>query len=227
MHRRVIPRELVATAKVPGHAGELRCYRHDGAFQLWIDRTELMTSRVHESEQMLADVVVEALAGRPAPTFLVGGLGMGFTLAQLLAKAPPEARFHVVELVPEVLAWNRELFGHLAGHPLQDPRVTAEVGDVFDVLAVGGERFDGILLDVDNGPEALVHPDNARLYAPRGLVAAREALRPGGVLGVWSSADSPAFGGRLKGVAMDVTTHHTRARGRKGPRRTIWTAKKR
>src|SRR5689334_17447277 len=107
----MIPRELVATALVPGHGGELRCYRHDGAFALWLGRTELMSSRVHESEQMLADVAFDALGRRPAPRVLVGGLGMGFTLARVLARAGDDARVEVVELIPEVVQWNRELFG--------------------------------------------------------------------------------------------------------------------
>ncbi len=211
---------------MPG-GGELRCYRHDGAFQLWLDRTELMSSRVHDSEEMLADVALDALGGRPAPRMLVGGLGMGFTLARVLARARADARVEVVELVPEVVQWNRELFGHVAGHPLRDARVTVTLGDVFDVLRAARADRDVVLLDVDNGPDALVHPGNERLYAPAGLVAARDALAKGGVLGVWSSAHDRAFDGRLRGVAMGVTTHHTRARGRKGPRRTIWTAVRR
>jgi spermidine synthase len=217
----------LAAVKVPGGTAELRCYRHDGAFQLFLGRTELMSSRVHESERQLADLVLAALADRPAPRLLVGGLGMGFTLAQVLAQTGPAARVRVVELVPEVVQWNRELFGHCAGHPLRDARVEVQVGDVFDALLAAGGACDGILLDVDNGPEALVHPDNERLYGQRGLVAARAALVPGGVLGVWSSADSPEFGRRLQGVGFAVATHHTRARGAKGPRRTIWTARRR
>lgn len=223
----MIPRELIASAKVPGHQGDLHCYRHDGAFQLCLGRTELMSSRVHESEQMLAQVALQALGPRPAPRVLVGGLGMGFTLAQVLALAPADAAVEVVELIPEVITWNRELFGHLAGHPLRDARVTVTTGDVFDVLRAARGARDVVLLDVDNGPEAMVHPGNDRLYATAGLVVARDALRPGGVLGVWSSANDQAFGGRLRGVAMTVTTHHTRARGQKGPRRTIWTAVRR
>ena len=218
------PRELVASARVPGHRGELHCYRHDGAYTLWLDRTELMSSRVHESEQMLADVALAALPPRPTPRILVGGLGMGFTLAQVVQKAPADARIEVVELIPEVLAWNHEHFGVLTGHPLNYPRVSVTTGDVFDVLTAADHCYDVILLDIDNGPEALVHPGNDRIYAPRGLVTARDALTKGGVLAVWSSAADPSFGGRLVGVAMNVTTHRTRARGRKGPRRTIWTA---
>jgi spermidine synthase len=223
----VIPRELVASARVPGHDAELRCYRHDGAFALWLGRTELMSSRVHESEQMLADAAFDALGATPAPRVLVGGLGMGFTLARVLARADAGARVEVVELVPDVVAWNRELFAHLNGDPLRDPRVTVTEGDVFDVLQAADADRDVVLLDVDNGPEALVHPGNDRLYAPSGLVAARDALTRGGVLGLWSSAHDTAFAGRLRGVALDVTTHHTRARGRKGPRRTVWIATRR
>jgi spermidine synthase len=221
----VKPRELVASARVPG-GGELRCYHHDGAFALWLDRTELMSSRVHESEEMLADVAMAAVAGRAGVRVLVGGLGMGFTLARVLAKAGDDARVEVVELLPEMVSWNEQWFGHLAGHPLRDPRVTVTVGDVFDALRAGRAAWDVVLLDVDNGPEALVHPCNDRLYEDRGLVIARDALRPGGVLAVWSSAHSVSFGKRLGGVGLKVTTHNTRARGRKGPRRVIWVAAK-
>jgi spermidine synthase len=223
----VIPRELIAEAVVPGGNSRLRCYRHDGAFQLWLDRTELMSSRVHESEEMLADVALQALGVRPAPRVLVGGLGMGFTLARVLAGVDAAAVVEVVELLPEVVTWNRELFGHLAAEPLRDPRVRIAVGDVADTIAAARAGYDVILLDVDNGPEALVHPGNERIYHNRGLVALREALTSGGVAAVWSSTDVPAFGGRLKGAGLDVTAHHTRARGRKGPRRTIWTAVRR
>jgi spermidine synthase len=219
----VIPRELLASARVPG-AGELRCYRHDQDFSLWLDRTELMSSRVHESEEMLADVALEALGPHRGPSVLVGGLGMGFTLARVLQVADAAAVVEVVELVPEVVAWNRTWFAALTGRPLDDPRVLVRLGDVADTIAAAKSAYDVVLLDVDNGPAALVHPGNARIYADRGLVAARTALRPGGVLAVWSSADNPPFASRLKGTGFVVTAHRTRARGRKGPRRTIWTA---
>jgi spermidine synthase len=220
----VIPRELVASAKVPGHRGELRCYRHDGDFTLWLDRTELMSSRVHESEEMLADVALAARGPRPAPNVLVGGLGMGFTLARILARVDSEAKVTVVELIPEVVTWHQQWFGALCNQPLSDPRVSVRIDDVAAVIAASTAVFDVALLDIDNGPEALVHPSNDRVYALDGLRAARQALRPGGVLAVWSSADSPAFGHRLRQAKFQVTAHHTRARGRKGPRRTIWTA---
>ena len=223
----MIPRELVASAPVPGHRGVLHCYRHDRDFSLWLDRTELMSSRVHESEQMLADVALAALGPRPAARVLVGGLGMGFTLAQVLRAVDADAVVEVVELVPEVVEWNRGMLADLAGRPLQDARVCVSTGDVAEAILAANARYDVVLLDVDNGPEALVHPGNQRLYGGGGLAAARAALRPGGVLAVWSSADSPPFAHRLRCAGFQVTTHHTRARGRKGPRRTLWTAVRR
>lgn len=223
----MIPRELVASARVPGHKGVLHCYRHDRDFSLWLDRTELMSSRVHESEEMLAEVALAALGSRPAPRILVGGLGMGFTLARVLRDVDAEAVVEVVELVPEVVEWNRGLLADLAGKPLFDARVRVSTGDVAEAIRAAAAQYDVVLLDVDNGPEALVHPGNQRLYSGDGLAAARAALRPGGVLAVWSSADSPAFAHRLRCANFQVSTHHTRARGRKGPRRTLWTAVRR
>jgi spermidine synthase len=219
------PRELVASATVPGHKATLQCWEHDGAHQLWLGRTELMSSRVHESEEALAEYAVAARGREGSKRVLVGGLGMGFTLAKLLASIDADAVVEVHELVPEVVEWNRSLFGHHAGHPLRDPRVQVQVGDVGKALRTEAV-YDVILLDVDNGPAALVHPRNEELYANRGLVELRDALRPEGVLGVWSSADCPSFTGRLRGAGMQVTVHHTRARGRKGPRRTIWTCRR-
>ncbi|MBL8753740.1 MAG: hypothetical protein JNK15_10610 [Planctomycetes bacterium] len=219
------PRELVASAAVPGHKATLQCWEHDGAHQLWLGRTELMSSRVHESEEALAEYAVAARGRAGCKRVLVGGLGMGFTLAKLLASIDADAVVEVHELVPEVVQWNQSVFGHHAGHPLRDPRVQVVVGDVAKALRTKAV-YDVILLDVDNGPEALVHPRNEDLYANRGLVELRDALRPDGVLGVWSSADSPSFTGRLRGAGMKVTAHHTRARGRKGPRRTIWTCRR-
>jgi spermidine synthase len=219
----VIPREHLASATVPGHRGQLHCYRHDGAYSLWLDRTELMSSRVHASEELLADLALQARQPLPATNVLVGGLGMGFTL-RLLLGLTSSAKVTVVELIPEVLAWHRQWFGGLCNQPLLDARVEVRVDDVATLLAASTAAFDVVLLDIDNGPEALVHPGNDRVYALDGLRAAHRALQKGGVLAVWSSADSPAFGHRLRQARFQVTTHATRARGRKGPRRTIWTA---
>lgn len=220
----MIARELVGTASVPGHRGELRCYRHDRDFAIWIDRTELMSSRVRGSEEALAELGLAHLAGRESPRVLIGGLGMGFTLARALAVLSPGATVDVAEIVPTVVEWNRELFGHCAGHPLRDPRARVSVGDVADAIAAAKATYDAILLDVDNGPEGLSRPANDRLYGSRGLAALHAALRPTGVLAVWSSADHDAFDARLRRAPFRVERHHVRARRTKGPRRTIWVA---
>jgi spermidine synthase len=221
------PREIVASAAIPGHGAALQCWHHDGAHALWLGRTELMSSRVHESEEALAELAVAARGKAACKRILVGGLGMGFTLAKLLTCIEADAKVEVVELVPEVVAWNHDVFGHHAGHPLRDGRVQVRIGDVRDGLAAGKGQNDLVLLDIDNGPEALVHPGNDALYSIPGLVQVRDTLRPQGVLGVWSSAASESFAGRLRSVGFVVTTHNTRARGRKGPRRTIWTCQRR
>ena len=219
------PRDLIATAAVPGHEGQLRCYHHDGAYEVWIDHTELMSSRVFGSEEMLAELAFERLGARKAPRVLVGGLGMGFTLARALALAPERGRVDVVELVPEVVAWNRELFGHCAGRPLDDPRVALHQGDVRAHLEGASDgAYDVVLLDVDNGPEGLSRPANDSLYGRPGLKLIRRVLKQGGVLGVWSSGDDAAFDARLRKGRFQVRAHHVKARRTKGPRRTIWIA---
>lgn len=209
---------------MPGHLAELRCFRHDGDFTIWIDGTELMSSRVHGSEEALAELALQRLGPCQAPRVLVGGLGMGFTLARTLALVDAEAVVDVVELVPEVVSWNRDLLGHRTRHPLRDPRTNLIVGDVVETIAAAKGRYDAMLLDVDNGPEGLSRPSNEHLYGDSGLVAARAALRPGGVLAVWSSWANPPFTARLRRGGFCVAEHTVRARRTKGPRRTIWVA---
>ncbi|MCA8965854.1 MAG: spermidine synthase [Planctomycetes bacterium] len=223
----MIPRELLGVGKVPGHSGhgkELRCYRHDRDYSIWIDGIELMSSRVHGSEQALAELALDKLGPKAAPRILVGGLGMGFTLARALALVDEQARVDVAELVPEVVTWNRELFGHCAGNPLQDPRTHVVVDDVGKVIAGATGLYDAILLDVDNGPEGLSRPANNSLYNRPGLVAARAALGRGGVLAIWSSGEDETFERRLRDAGFAVKAHRVRARITKGPRRIIWVA---
>lgn len=209
---------------MPGHLAELRCFRHDGEFTIWIDGTELMSSRVHGSEEALAELALQRLGARSAPRVLVGGLGMGFTLARALALVDAAAIVDVVELVPEVVSWNRDLLGHRTRHPLRDPRTRLIVGDVVETIAAAKGCYDAMLLDVDNGPEGLSRPSNEHLYGESGLVAARAALRPGGVLAVWSSWANAPFTARLRRGGFLVAEHTVRARRTKGPRRTIWVA---
>ncbi|MEY4829057.1 MAG: hypothetical protein RLZZ562_853 [Planctomycetota bacterium] len=219
----MIPNELVGTAKVPG-GGELRCWRHDGDFSIRIDGIELMSSRVHGSEEAMAELAIERLGSRRNPRVLVGGLGMGFTLARALQLAGPESIVDVVEVVPEIVQWNRELFGHCAGHPLKDPRTRLHMGDVNSRISEVNGLYDVMLLDVDNGPDGLVRGDNDRIYSRRGLDRAWTAMRPGSVLAVWSSRSDDRFADRLARGGFQVTEHHVRARRTKGPVRTIWIA---
>lgn len=173
----------------------------------------LMSSRQHGSEDALATVACHALRGRAHPSLLIGGLGMGFTLRAALDELPADARVMVAELVPAIVQWNRGELGPLAAHPLADARVEVVVEDVRQVIGRHAEAFDAIALDVDNGPMALSAAGNASLYSTRGLEAARRALRPGGVLIVWSAAEDPAFVRRVESTGARVTIERPAVRG--------------
>ena len=220
----MIPRELLATAAIPGEAGEVQLYRHDGDYIFRVHGADLMTSRVHGSEELLAELALARLPDATNARVLVGGLGMGFTLATVLRLVGPEAQVDVVELIPEVLAWNREWLGELNGHPLRDPRVSVRQGDVVRCIREARSAYDAILLDVDNGPEALTREGNDRVYSVRGLGAAHAALRPAGVLAIWSATQLPWFTARIREARFDVSMEKVRARRDKGARQTIWLA---
>ncbi len=162
----------------------------------------LMSSRSHESENELA---TKALARATSPTcVLVGGLGLGFTLRAVLDRVTPAARVVVSEMVPELVTWNKQHVGDLANHPLADPRCEVIVGDVFDTIQQASNSFDVILLDVDNGPVAVSHTKNKRLYTQHGIQACRRALRAGGVLAVWSAGPNPQFQHDLQRARLAV-----------------------
>jgi spermidine synthase len=216
------PRELIATARVPGGA-ELRLFRRGGDFMIVLDRNELMSTRMSGSEEALATMTIVRLGRRPAPHLLIGGYGMGFTLRAALARLGPDARASVVEIVPEIIDWARGPMAGLAAGCLDDSRVTLIRGDVADAIAGGAGRYDAILLDVDNGPDGLSRDANDRLYSPRGLATSRAALKPGGVLAVWSAAPDKAFARRLgdAGFAVEEVAVRARSNG-KGPQHVIW-----
>jgi spermidine synthase len=156
---------------------------------------------------------------------LIGGLGMGYSLRSALNALPPDAEVVVSELVPEVAVWNRELFGHLADHPLRDPRVVLREVDVARVMREAKQEYDLILLDVDNGPEGLTRQSNDWLYSHPGIMVARAALRPRGVLGYWSSGPDQSFSRRLRGAGLDVQEIPLHAaNGCYGVRHVIWLA---
>jgi spermidine synthase len=220
----MIPWSLLDTAQIPGGA-ELRLMRRGGEFSIMLGANELMNSRVSGSEEMLATIVCERIKVRERPSLLIGGLGMGFTLRAALGNLGPDARVVVAELVRGVVAWARGALRDIFGDSLTDPRVTIHEGDVGDLIRPARSKFDTILLDVDNGPQGLVREANDTLYSTKGLTAAHAALRPGGVLAVWSTAADAAFTQRLCKVGFDVEERIARA-GRKGggARHVIWIA---
>ena len=151
---------------------------------------------------------------------LVGGLGMGFTLRATLDVLPPDATVVVAELVPAVVEWNRGPLGPLAGHPLKDRRVQVDVGDVAATLRASRQRFDAVLLDVDNGPAAFTASHNTRLYddarSGRGARGAQGRRRAGGVVGLGGSTVRTALAPRRlhgPGGARPRTAEERAARG--------------
>lgn len=219
--------ELLEAVSVPQTGAELCLYRRGGEFSIRLGGRELMNSRVHSSEEALGEFACERIADRLAARVLIGGLGMGFTLAAALSKLGPEAEVVVSELVPEVVSWGRGALGELARFPLRDPRVRVRAIDVALLLKQARSCYDAILLDVDNGPEALPQSGNGWLYGRAGLAAALAALRPGGVLAVWSAGPDPAFCERLRAVGFEVEQIEVRARGySRGVRHTIWFARR-
>ncbi len=221
----MIPWQLLDSAPVPGEGGELRLYRRGGEFSIRVDGAELMNSRVHGSEDALAKLACARIASLPAPRVLIGGLGMGYTLAAALNRLGTESRVEVAELVPAVVAWNRGALAELAGRPLADGRVTVRECDVAEMLRTEQRAYDAILLDVDNGPRGLTRKGNDRLYTRSGLAAISAALRPGGVFALWSASPERAFGELLRNAGFAVDEERIRARGpRGGGYHTIWIA---
>jgi spermidine synthase len=191
-----------------------------------IGERTLMSSDVHDSEDELGRIVAAAVATVAKPRILIGGLGFGFTLRATLDGLPPTARVDVAELVPEVVGWNKAEHGDYAGRPLDDRRVKLHVEDVAVVIARAKSTYDAISLDVDNGPNAITHPSNENLYRRAGLARTRRALRPGGVLAVWSSFPSRLFTRSLE-VVGSVELVRTTPSHPGGPRYYIWLATKR
>ena len=206
-------------------AGDLRLMRRGRDFSIKLGVAELMTSRLSGSEEALATLTCEKLRDRPAPRFLIGGLGMGFTLRAALAALGPKAKIDVVELVPKIVAWARGPLADLFAGCLDDPRTSLSSGDVADAIRGAAGAYDAILLDVDNGPEGMTQEANDRLYGARGLSDAWRALRPGGIVAIWSAFPSPSFARRLDQRGFVVEEKRVRAGGvRGGARHLIWLA---
>jgi len=217
---------LLGEAPIPDTEQSLSLYQGKDDFFIKISSGggELMSSRKHGSEDALGTLPCQRLRNRESARVLIGGLGMGFTLAAVLKELGPGAEVTVAELIPEVVDWNRGPLGERSGFPLNDPRTNIHVGDVAKLLRRKGGNFDVIALDVDNGPEGLTQSTNDWLYSMQGIIAAQQALSPNGILAFWSAGPDQAFHDRLRRCGFLVEEITVFAHGKKGARHTIWLA---
>ena len=218
------PKIKIASAQTPD-GGEMLLYQHDRDFLIEIDGEDLMLSRHHESELELARLGCAHLAGRKAPSILIGGLGMGYTLRQALDMLGPDAEVLVGELLEAVVEWNRRFLGELNGRPLEDKRVVLETANIVGLIARSKNRFDAILLDVDNGPSAMTYSGNSRLYGYEGIMNCRSALRKKGCLAVWSAGPCKEYEELLVHCGFHVLRYRVPAyKGSKSLSRFVWVA---
>ncbi|TBU93419.1 spermidine synthase [Phytopseudomonas dryadis] len=220
---------LLDSAPIPGTSGALCLFQYGEDFVIKIaggDGGQLMNTRMHGSEDALAAIPCQQVAARTGVRVLIGGLGMGFTLAAALQHLGADAEVQVAELVPGVIEWNRGALGEKAGKPLDDPRTRVLQDDVANLLRGAERAYDAIMLDVDNGPEGLTQRGNDWLYSAEGLRNCARALRPGGVLAVWSASADRRFAERLRKVGFQVQERQVHAHGNKGTRHTIWIAER-
>lgn len=218
--------ELLGATSAPDGT-DITLMRQDDECVILANGKPLMSSRLHGSEEALATLGCADARTLERPHVLVGGLGMGYTLRAVLDILPPEGLVTVAELLPAVVEWNRGPLGPLARHPLRDPRVRVEIGDVGFTLRAQRDHFDAVLLDVDNGPAAFTVGVNAGLYDNGGVTAAHAALRAGGTYAVWSAWQDTKFEQRLRHHGFAVEVASVRARLKKGgPRHTIFLGRK-
>ncbi len=218
------PRVKLAATRTPD-GREMQLYQHDGDFSMQINGYELMNSRQHESELELARLGCASLTDHGAPSVLIGGLGLGYTLRQALDMLGLHSKVVVAELLGAVVEWNREFVGELNGHPLEDERVDLKTGDIVELISHSKSRFDAILLDIDNGPSAFTYSGNQRLYGCEGIQACLGALRKHGCLAVWSPQPSKSFEQLLMRYNFNVRRYRAPAyKGSKSQSRFIWVA---
>ena len=217
---------LLGEAPIPSTEQSLSLYQGKDDFFIKISSGggELMSTRKHGSEDALGVLPCQRLSNRESARVLIGGLGMGFTLAAVLKEVGPGAEVTVAELIPEVVDWNRGPLGERSGFPLNDPRTQVHMGDVAKLMRRKRGYFDVIALDVDNGPEGLTQSANDWLYSTPGIIAAQEALTPNGLLAYWSAGPDQAFHDRLRRCGFLVEEVSVHAHGNKGARHTIWLA---
>lgn len=218
--------ELLDEAAIPGSTERLRLYRGKDDFFIKITSLsgELMSTRKFGSETALGSLPCQRIKNRNNARVLIGGLGMGFTLAAALKELGAGAQVTVAELIPAVVEWNRGPLGERTGYPLNDPRTRVHTGDVYRFLQKSERSLDVIAMDVDNGPEGLMVKGNNRLYSNAGILMAQQALKPGGILAYWSAGPDPGFQDRLRLCGLMVEEIRVLAHGKKGARHTIWLA---
>lgn len=223
----MIPWELLDSSKVVGEAEKMSLHRRGDEYSIKTGYSELMNSRMHGSEDALAELGCKHLYKKSQARVLIGGLGMGFTLAETLKHVADDAEVVVAELVPAVIEWNKTYLSALAGHPLKDKRVRVHQGDVGNLIRAEQGGFDAILLDVDNGPEGLTRKENDALYSLAGLKAGLAGLKEQGVLGVWSTFPDPRFSKRMQQAGFKVEEVRVRAHGKRGSKHMLWLGERR
>ena len=223
----MIPWELLDSSNVVGEAEKMSLHRRGDEYSIKTGYSELMNSRMHGSEDALAELGCKHLKNKPKARVLIGGLGMGFTLAETLKHVADDAEVIVAELVPAVIQWNKTYLSALAGHPLKDKRVRVHQGDVGNLIRAEKGGFDAILLDVDNGPEGPTRKENDALYSLAGLKLGLAGLRDGGVYGVWSTFPDARFSKRMQQAGFKVEEIRARAHGKRGSKHMIWLGERR
>ena len=218
------PRVRIARAQTPD-GGTMELYQHDRDFSITINGDDLMHSRRHESELELPRLGCAHLRDHKSPIVLIGGLGMGYTLRQTLDILNSNAQIVVGELLDAVVEWNKEFLCELNDQPLQDERVVLEICDIVKLVSNSREKYDTILLDIDNGPNAITNSGNHRLYGYEGICSCRKALREKGCLAIWSAKPSKDF----ERLLMDCGFHVTRFRvpahkGKSSQYHFVWIA---
>jgi len=210
------PLRTLAETRTPD-GSRLTLHEHDGDILLKLNGRQVMSSAATASEVQLAEIACDFYPRLGNPRILVGGLGFGYTLRRVLELVGAHATVQVVESIPEVVAWNRDLLAPENQAMLKDRRVSVIVADVFSVIKKTtreADRYDAILLDVDNGPVAMVSTGNQRLYSRRGIATIARALKPGGRLAIWSADEDKPFFERLQREGLQVRSFEARAHER-------------
>jgi spermidine synthase len=199
----------------------LALVEHDGQYVVRVNGRELMSTRHSFSEEQLGVVACRGRARLKGACVLVGGLGLGFTLRAALAHLARDARVVVAELVPEVVAWNRNPAYPLAATALADPRTQVIIGDVAEILERSSTRFDAIMLDADNQTTSMNTAGNTSLYHPAGLATVWRQLKPGGTVVYWSAGADPLLAKRLAQSGFDVEAQSVRKHPTAGGQHTL------